>query len=123
MAASGGRDGIDVEAMLRRALAPVEPPENLSARLDEELQSLTDRAAEELESWESSALSDPRRWVDGVARPAVAVTAGAAAGTALIALRVLGGRSKRRKNAKDPLDYAEKTARAVADEARKLLDR
>jgi hypothetical protein len=113
----------DVEALLRRAFAPVEPPEDLAQRLDFRLQSITDRAAEELESWESSALGDPRRWVDGVAKPAVAVTAGAAAGAALVALRVVGGRSKRRKNSRDPLDYAEQTARAVADEARKLLDR
>ena len=114
---------IDVETLLRRALAPVEPPDDLALRLDVRLQSITDRAADELEAWESSALGDPRRWIDGVARPAVAVTAGAAAGAALVALRVLGGRSKRRSNATDPLDYAEQTARAVADETRKLLDR
>ncbi|WP_354698258.1 hypothetical protein DSM112329_03925 [Paraconexibacter sp. AEG42_29] len=116
-------ESIDLEAMLRRALKPVDPPEDLAARLDETLTSLTDLVAEELEAWELAAIGDPRRWVDGLARPAVAAAVGGAAGAALVALRVHQGRGRRKARANDPLDYAEQTVRAVADEARKLLDR
>ena len=38
----------DVEAMLRSALRPVEPPDSLSDRLERHLTELTDLAAEEL---------------------------------------------------------------------------
>ena len=38
----------DIEGMLRRALAPVEPPAELEARLEENLASLVDLATEEL---------------------------------------------------------------------------
>jgi hypothetical protein len=121
--APGAGDAFDLEAMLRRALAPVDPPEDLAARLDDTLSSLTDLIAEELESWELAAIGDPRRWVDGLARPAVAAAIGAGAGAALVALRVHQGRGRRKASASDPLDYAEQTVRAVADEARRLLDR
>lgn len=114
---------LDLEGMLRRALTPVEPPEDLAVRLDETLTSLTDLVAEELEAWELAAIGDPRRWVDGVARPAVAAAIGAGAGAALVALRVHQTRGRRRASARDPLDYAERTVRAVADETRRLLDR
>ena len=72
----------DVEGLLRRALAPVDPPEDLATRVRTTLQSISDMAAEELEGWELSAMRDPRRW----ARPAVAAVAGAAAGTGLLVL-------------------------------------
>ncbi len=114
---------IDVEGMLRRALAPVEPPDDLALRLDETLTSVTDLVAEELEAWELAAVRDPRRWVDALARPAVAAAVGTGAGAALVALRVHQGRSKRLKSARDPLAYVEQTARAVADETRRVLDR
>ena len=120
---SGSDSPIDLEGMLRRALAPVEPPEDLAVRLDETLTSLTDLAAEELEAWELAAIGDPRRWVDNVARPAIAAAVGAGAGAALVALRVHQSRGRRRQKASDPLDYAERTVRAVADETRRLLDR
>ncbi|MCW2958810.1 MAG: hypothetical protein JWP18_1613, partial [Solirubrobacterales bacterium] len=45
------------------------------------------------------------------------------AGAALVVLRVHQSRGKRRSKATDPLDYAEQTVRAVADETRRLLDR
>jgi hypothetical protein len=121
--APGGGDAFDLETMLRRALAPVDPPEDLAARLDDTLSSLTELVAEELEAWELAAIGDPRRWVDGLARPAVAAAIGAGAGAALVALRVHQGRARRKASASDPLDYAERTVRAVADEARRLLDR
>ena len=71
------------EGLLREALAPVEPPEDLILRLEGTLTSITEMAVEELEAWELSAMRDPRNWV----RPAVAVVAGTAAGTALVILR------------------------------------
>ncbi|MCW2957656.1 MAG: hypothetical protein JWP18_459, partial [Solirubrobacterales bacterium] len=63
---------IDLEGLLRRALAPVDPPDDLARRLDKTLTSVTDLVAEELEAWELAAIRDPRRWASGVARPAAA---------------------------------------------------
>jgi hypothetical protein len=71
------------ERLLREALAPVEPPADLTNRLEGTLRSITELAAEELEAWELSAMRDPRNWV----RPAAALVAGGAAGTALVLLR------------------------------------
>jgi hypothetical protein len=71
------------EGLLREALAPVEPPEDLAERLEGTLTSITEMAADELEAWELSAMRDPRNW----ARPAVALVAGGAAGAALVLLR------------------------------------
>ena len=73
----------NLEGLLRRALAPVEPPEDLALRLEGALRSLTELAAEELEGWELSAMRDPRNWV----RPAAAVVVGTGAGMALVLLR------------------------------------
>lgn len=74
----------NLESLLRRALAPVEPPADLMGRLEETLTSITELAADELEGWELSAMRDPRNWV----RPAAAVVLGGAAGVALVALRM-----------------------------------
>jgi len=109
----------DFEGLLRRALAPVEPPEALSARLETTLADLTELAQDELESWELSSMRDPRNW----ARPVAAVAVGTTAGAALVLLRVRQQHRKRAARASDPLDLAERTLRAVADETRKLLDR
>jgi hypothetical protein len=73
----------NLEGLLRRALAPVEPPEDLVLRLEGTLRSLTELAVEELEGWELSAMRDPRNWV----RPAAAVVVGSGAGLALVLLR------------------------------------
>ncbi len=112
----------DFEGLLRRALAPVEPPEDLALRLEQTLQTITDMAAEELEAWEAGAMVDPRNWPT-IARPVAAVAIGGAAGAALVVLRVRGGRKKRRASASDPIAYAEQTVRAAWHEAWKLLDR
>jgi hypothetical protein len=109
----------DFEGLLRRALAPVDPPERLSERLERTLSSLTDAAAEELEGWEMAAMRDPRNWV----RPVVAIGVGTTAGAALVVLRARAKGKKRRAQATDPLDLVERTLRDVADEARRLLDR
>ncbi len=71
------------EALLRQALAPVEPPEDLAQRLEGALTSITELAAEELEGWELTAMRDPRNWV----RPAAALVLGGSAGVALVVLR------------------------------------
>jgi hypothetical protein len=89
------------EGLLREALSPVEPPD-------------------ELQEWELSAMRDPRNW----ARPATAVVAGGAAGTALVLLRarrrahvdvsrsgVLGGTR----------DTAERALKDLRRETRRLL--
>jgi hypothetical protein len=71
------------EGLLRQALAPVDPPEDLAQRLESTLTSLTELAAGELEAWELSAMRDPRNWV----RPAAALVVGGTAGVALVLLR------------------------------------
>src|ERR1700754_1059038 len=69
----------DVETLLRSALRPIEPPENLAGRVEETLNAVTEAAAEELSAWaeelsdsELRSLRDPRNWV----RPAAAIAAG-----------------------------------------------
>ena len=90
-----GDPTVDVEALLKTALRPIEPPEKLSSRMEETLSSITEAAAQELSAWadeleesELRSLRDPRNWV----RPAVAVASGAVAGGALA---VLGYRQRR----------------------------
>jgi len=65
----------DVERLLERALAPVEPPADLASRLRAALAALGESAVGELEAWERAAMRAPRRW----ARVAVALAAGAGA--------------------------------------------
>jgi hypothetical protein len=106
------------EGLLREALAPVEPPEDLVMRLEGTLQSLTEIAAEELESWELSTMRDPRNW----ARPAAAVVVGTSAGAALVLLRA----RHRRHTGGSSAAVRDATERALHDlsvEARKLLGR
>ena len=109
----------DFEGLLRRALAPVDPPEALSTRLEATLADLTEFAQDELDSWELSSMRDPRNWV----RPVAAVAVGTTAGAALVLLRVRQQHRKRAARASDPIDLAERTLRAVVDETRRLLDR
>lgn len=111
-------DAYDVEALLKRAFTPVDPPERLSARLETTLQTLTDAAVDELEGWELRAMKDPRNWV----RPVAAAAVGASAGTALVVLRVRA-QHKKKQQSRNPAVQARKTADAVAAEARKLLRR
>jgi hypothetical protein len=107
----------EFEARLRAALQPVDPPEDLAVRLERTLVNLTELAADELEAWELSAMRDPRNW----ARPAAAAVVGAGAGAALVVLRVRGRHRRRRAQSRNVLDLAERTARDLADEARRLL--
>jgi hypothetical protein len=80
----------DFEHLIKRALTPVEPPADLSLRLESTLTELTELAQDELESWELSAMRDPRNWV----RPVAAIAIGTAAGAGLI---VLGWRRQHRQ--------------------------
>ena len=107
----------EFEARLRAALQPVEPPEDLSLRLERTLVELHELATDELDAWELRAMRDPRNW----ARPAAAAVVGAGAGAALVVLRVRGGRRRRRAQSANVLDLAERTVRDLADEARRLL--
>jgi hypothetical protein len=97
----------DFEDIIRQALAPVEPPEDLPMRLESTLRSLTEMAVDELESWELSAMRDPRNWV----RPVAAIAVGTAAGAGLI---VLGWRHQHRR---------QRSMRIAAGEVRRLVKR
>ncbi|MCW3014406.1 MAG: hypothetical protein JWO02_1498 [Solirubrobacterales bacterium] len=79
---------LDLEALLARALAPVDPPENLSLHLEQTLMSIADLAGSELEAWELSAMRDPKNWIPGVTRPVAAIAIGSVAGAALVVLQV-----------------------------------
>ncbi len=111
--------GVDLENLLREALSPVDPPERLSERLEATLTSLSETAMEELEAWELSAMRDPRNW----ARPVVAGAVATGAGAGLLLLRTRARARKRASQANDPLDFAERALRDLAEEARRLLDR
>jgi hypothetical protein len=122
MAAEPSRD---VESLLRSALRPIEPPENLAGRLEETLSAVTEAAAVELSAWaeelsesELRSLRDPRNWV----RPAAAVAAGgiAAGGLVLVELR---RRSGRRPNRLSGLaDQVSDIADQVRDQVRSRMD-
>ena len=109
----------EFESLLLRALAPVDPPERLSERLEQTLADLTELAAEELDAWEIPSMRDPRNWV----RPVVAAGVAATAGSGLVILRVRSKNKRHRAQSTDILDFAERTLRDIADEARNLLDR
>jgi hypothetical protein len=88
----GSRESsVDVEALLRSALRPIEPPESLPNRVEDTLSAVTEAAAEELSAWaeelsesELASLRDPRNWL----RPAAAAAAGGVAGGALLLIEV-----------------------------------
>jgi hypothetical protein len=109
----------DFEHLLKRALAPVEPPAHMSVRLEATLTELTELAQDELEGWELSSMRDPRNWV----RPVAAAAIGTTAGAALVLLRVRQQHRRRAAKSSGPIDLAERTLHAVADETRKILDR
>jgi hypothetical protein len=107
----------DFEALLREALTPVDPPEDLAQRLELTLVNLTELAQDELESWELSSMRDPRNWV----RPVAAAVVGATAGTALVAIRVRARHRSRQNQSGNVLELAERTFKDIAEEARRLL--
>ncbi len=107
----------DFESLLREALTPVEPPDDLAARMELTLVNLTELAHDELEAWELSSMRDPRNW----ARPAAAAVLGAGAGSALVVLRVRGRHRSRRQQSGNLLELAERTLQDFAEEARRIL--
>lgn len=107
----------DVEALLSRALAPVEPPAHLSARLEDALTTISALAADELDSWELRTLHDPRTWVRPVAAAAVGTLA--AGGVALLQARRRRGR--RRPEDADPVAFAAAAARTIAGAVERRL--
>lgn len=109
--------GHDFEALLREALAPVDPPDDLLARMEMRLVSLTELAQDEFEAWELSAMRDPRNW----ARPAAAAVLGAGAGTALVVLRVRSRHRSRRQQSGSLFELAERTLQDFAHEARSVF--
>jgi hypothetical protein len=109
-------DAERVERLLRMALAPVEPPEGLTDRLERGLSELTEAAAEELADWELAAMSDPRNWV----RPAAAVVVGGMAAGALVLVRA---RQQHRKRQARGLRALERSVRDVAGDLQKRVRR
>jgi hypothetical protein len=107
----------DFEALLRQALAPVDPPADLTARLEVTLVNLTELAQDEWEAWEMSTMRDPRNW----ARPAAAAIVGVGAGTALVVLRVRSRHRARRQQSHNLLELAGSTLHDFAEEARRVL--
>jgi hypothetical protein len=109
-------DAFDVEALLRSALAPVEPSVALSDRLERSLSEITGLAADELADWELSTMRDPRNW----GRTAGAVVVGGAAAGALVLVRA---RQQQRQRKATPLKALERGVRDVTGDLRKRLGR
>src|SRR3954464_9725872 len=99
--------GDNFEDIIRRALAPVEPPEDLAQRMETTLWSLTEPAADQLEGLGRSPMPAPRNWV----RPVAAVAVGTAAGVGLV---LLGWRRQHRR---------QRNVRAAAVEVRRIVRR
>jgi len=112
----------DIEARLRAALAPIEPPAELAARMEVKLGTIVGLAADELEAWELSAMRDPRNWPRAAVGPAAAVVLGAGAGAGLVVLRTRRRRHKRRALSHNAFDLAERTLRDVAREALRVFE-
>jgi hypothetical protein len=89
---------VNVEALLREALTPVEPPRQLSEQLETTLAALTEAAQEELDGWELAAMGNPRNWVRPVAR-----------------------QHERRGQSVSLIQYAQRTLKDIAEEARRVL--
>ena len=106
----------DMEALLRSALTPVDPPEALSDRLERHLTELTDLAAEELAEWELGAMRDPRNW----ARPVAAATVIGVAGGALVIVRA---RQRSKKKHVTGLRALEQGLQDVVDRVGRTLER
>ena len=108
-----------VEDLLRKALAPVDPPDDLIDRLEGTLTSLSEMAADELEAWELSAMKDPRNWV----RPVAAAAIGTAAGAGLVVLRVRTQQKLHRAQAATDAEFVQRMLHAAGDEIRRVLRR
>ena len=110
----GHKQFADIESLLKRALAPVEPSKELEARLETTLGSLVGMAADELEAWEMSAMRDPRNW----GRPVAAIVVGGVAAGGLVLVRA---RPQQKKKHATGLQALEKSIRGVANDIEKRL--
>jgi hypothetical protein len=119
---TGGASFEDIEARLRAALAPIDPPDHLRRRVEVTLDSLVELAADELEAWELSAIKDPRNWPRATLGPAAAIVVGSGAAVGLVALRTQRKRHKRRAASKGARDLAARTLRDAAREARRVFE-
>jgi hypothetical protein len=108
----------DLETLLTRALAPIDPPAHMADRLEATFTEIAHLAAEELDSWELAAMRDPRNWV----RPAVALAAGTTAGAALVLLGLRGRSTRKRRQETGMKAAVERAANEVADEAKRALE-
>ena len=99
----------DFEALLREALSPVDPPADLAQRLESTLVNLTELAQEELDTWELSAMRDPRNWV----RPAAAAVIGVTARTALVTIRVRRRHRTRKQQSANLIELAQRTMQDI----------
>jgi hypothetical protein len=106
----------EVERLLHYALAPVEPPGTLTARLEKRLTDLTDAAVGELAEFDEAAMRDPRRW-------ARLVAAGVVAGGAGGALILVRARQKHRRQEATGLRAIQNGMREVSADVRKRLSR
>src|SRR3954454_6488062 len=106
----------DVERLLQGALVPIEPPVDLSERLERGLTAMTDMAVDELADWDPSALRDPRRW----ARLVVAGVVGGGAGGALVLVR-----AQQKRKAREARGFValQKGMREVRGDVRRRLNR
>ena len=91
----------------------------MALRLEATLVNLTELAQEELDTWELSAMRDPRNW----ARPAAAVVIGAGAGSALVVLRVRNRHRVRKQQSASLAELTERTLQDVAAEVRRIFPR
>ena len=109
----------DLEALLSRALAPVDPPEHLSVQLEDTLTTIHALAADELEAWELRALHDPRTWV----RPAAAAAIGTVAAGGLAVLQARRRRGRPKVGDADPVEFAAGAVPTIAGEVERRLRR
>jgi hypothetical protein len=115
----------DVESLLRSALRPIEPPENLPGRVEETLSAVTEAAAEELSAWaeelsesELRSLRDPRNWV----RPAAAIAAGGVAAGGLVLVEMRRHRGKKPTRFSELAEQVSGIAEQVRDQVRNRRD-
>jgi hypothetical protein len=109
---------VDIEQLLRQALQPVDPPDELEQRLEDRLRDIAVAAAEELEGWELKSMRDPRKWVSTV----TAAGLGVGAGVGLVLVRTQRRRHRRRAVSGNVIELAEHTVRDLAREAGKVID-
>jgi len=94
------------------ALKPVEPPDSLSEKLEEDLQRIVDISTDEIDSWQADALHDPRTWV----KPAAAVAVGTVAAGAVAVLGVTSRRRRSQPKGADPVRFLGEAATTISRE-------